>query len=115
MTKEEAIGKHRAMWKELAESGADKKPDINVRNACYLCEYGNRGRDLWENEFVTEVCSICPLEWPILLSNKMAPSFAPCERSFFELWRCCTCEKTRKLLAYIIANLPKRVKIKAAA
>ena len=64
MTKEEAIRKHREMWRWLAKNPGEWNgdylekfdPEARLYHYCYLCayvaeNYGNR-------------CNSCPVEWP---------------------------------------------------
>ena len=61
MTREEAISKHRKMWRWLAENPGKMEedyletfdPGADLVSECYLCEYT-----------YSRPCNECPLEWP---------------------------------------------------
>ena len=61
MTREEAISKHRKMWRWLAKNPGKWKedflgkfdPEADLDSECYLCEYT-----------YPRPCDDCPLEWP---------------------------------------------------
>lgn len=118
MLREEAIKKHRAMWKWIAEQIVNYERTMNIaslkeryidmqgeltvemreRNNCYLCYYSDVN------------CSRCPLSWPSdALDYK-------CEHGYFGeglYSRCLNLYLTDKWglqaeLAYEIANLPER-------
>ena len=64
MTKEEAIRKHRKMWRWLAKNPGERKedylrkfePEARLSTDCYLCDY------VYKNH--KGHCRCCPVEWP---------------------------------------------------
>ena len=118
MLKKEAIKKHRAMWKWIAEQIVNAEHTMNIatqkstyinmqcddrqkmymHNNCYLCNY-------------TDVnCSECPLLWPSDAKEYQ------CEHGYIDkglYYQCCDLYgsgkwKLQAELAYEIANLPER-------
>ena len=74
MTREEAISKHRKMWRWLAENPGKWKedylkkfdPEAELANYCYLCEYVH-GITLAKANLRTGTfrnCRRCPIVWP---------------------------------------------------
>ena len=64
MTRQEAISKHRKMWRWLAENPGKRKddylwkvdPEARLYNYCYLCDYVSKNHN--------GECEYCPVEWP---------------------------------------------------
>jgi hypothetical protein len=103
-TKREAFRLHQKMWRELAETGYNiKHCSEDVRNNCYLCQYVvDKAGKLQD-----DICrKHCPAIWPV----KSEPTYwaAPCEESYYGLWRDSCFLDERQKLAKKIANLEYR-------
>lgn len=104
LTREEAIKRHREMWKWLAENPMKKKADWPgwskagyAENHCFCCEY--------VKYFSTDGCKSCPVVW------QDTPACVY-ENSFYRKWQQATAPEERSRLAALIRDLPKRVEPK---
>ncbi|MCB6992418.1 hypothetical protein LI177_02825 [bacterium 210820-DFI.6.37] len=101
MTRQEAISKHRKMWRWLAKNPGKWKedylaifdPGAKPCSRCYLCEYAQID------------CADCPLEWP------GGGCCSGTERALYPAWHYATYHKKYDVAAEIakqIAELPER-------
>lgn len=107
LTKKEAVRKHKAMWKWIADYIEEKKrvqciPELKTlylkehnetpSYLCYCCEY---------DEQLDDDCEFCPVIWG---SNSSCYS----EKSLYRQCMSATTWQKQANLARLIANLPER-------
>lgn len=94
LSKEEAIKRHRMMWKWMSEESIEKKRVVTkldafkhfgwnvngIANCCWCCEYAEQYLKLSNQE---NVCRYCPLEWP----NGRCTSYL--ENGYYDKWFNC--------------------------
>ena len=107
MTKEEAIRKHRKMWRWLAKNPGERKedylrkfdPEARLGTDCYLCGYVNENHK--------RNCRYCPVKWP--------EESCYCYGGLYSKWFDAMNYENYALAAEIakqIAELPEKEKIK---
>ena len=118
MTKQEAINKHRQMWRWIAEKTEERRKAVNKidyfnetgqmlgkpKNLCWCCEYAQS----IDKDF-RRMCDNCPIQWKTDWSLRITPC---CDRwSEYTVWdESVLASNWRKAACWakIIAELPER-------
>lgn len=118
MTKQEAINKHRQMWRWIADKTKERHKAVDKmdyfdenkligdrpKHLCWCCEYASS-----VNKDFHYMCDKCPIEWKIDESSRIAPC---CDRwSEYNVWDESVLKgdwRKAARWAKIIAELPER-------
>ena len=119
MTKQEAIDKHRRMWRWIAEKTRERRKvvdkidyfyetgqmDVNPKDLCWCCEYA---RSVCNNNNIVggyrAYCYLCPIQWSVVCCTTDTSAYRMWLHNFFlEDW------EEAAHWAAVIAELPERL------